>query len=124
MLFAAQRWEDRETNYWPSSHWGNDSEESRERRTVVWNYRRNGSANGSRNGSRKGSSINRFGEPTRDRKSMADQGLLWVDAVGGYLLHMETSITIGQAIPGSNVDLQILGDLSRHHATITRNSGE
>ncbi|MEM7312767.1 MAG: FHA domain-containing protein, partial [Planctomycetota bacterium] len=70
------------------------------------------------------SPINRFGEPTRDRKSMADQGLLWVDAVGGYLLHLESSITIGQAIPGSNVDLQILGDLSRHHATITRDSGE
>ncbi len=119
MLFAAQRWDDRETNYWPSSHWGSDPAESRERRTVVWNYRRNG--NGSTAGSNR---ISRYGEPIVDHENSSDQGLLWVDAVGGYLLHLEPSITIGQAVPGTKMDLPIQGDISRHHATISRGSGE
>lgn len=49
--------------------------------------------------------------------------LLWVDAVGGFLVCLDDSITIGQAVPGSRVDVPLVGDLSRAHAQIRR-SGE
>lgn len=53
----------------------------------------------------------------------SDRFLLWVDAVGGYLVCLGTEIVIGQAIPGNKVDLPLKGDLSRRHA-ILRREGE
>ena len=49
--------------------------------------------------------------------------LMWVDAVGGFLVCMKDQVTIGQAIPGTDVDIPINGDLARHHAVLRR-SGE
>lgn len=46
--------------------------------------------------------------------------LLWVDAVGGYLVCRGDEITLGQPVPGGRVDVPILGDLSRIHAVIRR----
>ncbi len=60
--------------------------------------------------------------------------ILWVDAVGGFLVCMNDRVTIGQSIPrgtgdsrsnaeppaGDAIDLPILGDLSRRHAVIRR----
>jgi hypothetical protein len=46
--------------------------------------------------------------------------LLWVDAVGGFYVCQGTEIRIGQAVPGCSVELPLLADLSRHHATIRR----
>ena len=46
--------------------------------------------------------------------------LLWVDAVGGFFVCQGSEIRIGQAVPDSNVDVPMLADLSRHHATIRR----
>ncbi len=46
--------------------------------------------------------------------------LLWVDAVGGYLVCRGSEIVIGQPVPGNKVDIPILADLSRRHATIRR----
>ncbi|MFV2068139.1 MAG: FHA domain-containing protein [Pirellulales bacterium] len=46
--------------------------------------------------------------------------LLWVDAVGGYFVCLGDRVTIGQPAPGSEVDLPLLGDLSRRHAVIQR----
>ena len=46
--------------------------------------------------------------------------LLWVDAVGGFFVCQGNEITLGQAVPGSTVDIPLLADLSRHHATIRR----
>jgi hypothetical protein len=46
--------------------------------------------------------------------------LLWVDAVGGYLVCQGYEISLGQPVPGSYVDVPILGDLSRLHAKIRR----
>ena len=46
--------------------------------------------------------------------------LLWVDAVGGFFVCPGNEIRVGQAVPGSTVDLPLLADLSRHHATIRR----
>lgn len=46
--------------------------------------------------------------------------LLWVDAVGGFFVCQRPEIRLGQAVPDSEVDLPLLADLSRHHATIRR----
>ncbi|MBI1900410.1 MAG: hypothetical protein HYS13_04750 [Planctomycetia bacterium] len=46
--------------------------------------------------------------------------LLWVDGVGGYLVCEGEEIVIGQPVNDCRVDLPILGDLSRNHATIQR----
>lgn len=49
--------------------------------------------------------------------------LLWVDAVGGFLVCESSEVVIGQPVPGSSVDVPILGDLSRRHAVIRRDAG-
>jgi len=46
--------------------------------------------------------------------------LLWVDGVGGFLVCQSEEVSIGQAVPGSDVDIAIQADLSRRHATIRR----
>lgn len=46
--------------------------------------------------------------------------LLWVDAVGGYLICLGDQVEIGQAVPGTLVDVPVLGDISRQHATVRR----
>ena len=46
--------------------------------------------------------------------------LLWVDAVGGFFVCPGTEVRLGQAVPDSTVELPLLADLSRHHATIRR----
>jgi hypothetical protein len=46
--------------------------------------------------------------------------LLWIDSVGGFYVCTGTSIRIGQAVPGNAVELPLLADLSRHHATLHR----
>ncbi len=46
--------------------------------------------------------------------------ILWVDGVGGFLVCQGNVVTLGQANPGCTVDVPILGDLSRQHATIVR----
>ena len=48
---------------------------------------------------------------------------MWVDAVGGFLVCMADEVTLGQAVLGTPVDVPIVGDLSRRHATIRRESG-
>lgn len=46
--------------------------------------------------------------------------LLWVDGVGGYLVCPGDDVCLGQPVPGSQVDVPILGDISRRHARIRR----
>ena len=46
--------------------------------------------------------------------------LLWVDAVGGYLVCMDDQVILGRAGADSNADVPLMGDLSRHHATLVR----
>jgi hypothetical protein len=46
--------------------------------------------------------------------------LLWVDAVGGYLVCTRNELTLGQSIPESHVDIPVLGDLSRKHLKLIR----
>jgi tetratricopeptide (TPR) repeat protein len=46
--------------------------------------------------------------------------LLWIDGVGGYLVCLGNRITLGQAAPGSCIDVPLIADVSRMHATLTR----
>jgi hypothetical protein len=56
----------------------------------------------------------------RGERQMGSRFLLWVDAVGGFLVCLNDQVTLGQAVPGSTVDVPILADLSRQHARISR----
>jgi hypothetical protein len=51
------------------------------------------------------------------------RALLWVDAVGGFLVCLDDCVAIGQPSPGEQVALPILADLSRRHALIRRDAG-
>lgn len=55
-----------------------------------------------------------------DSQRAGSRFLMWVDAVGGFLVCLDSSVVLGQAVPGNHVDLPILGDLSRQHARIRR----
>jgi hypothetical protein len=46
--------------------------------------------------------------------------LLWIDAVGGYLVCLGDEIVVGQAAPNSQVDVAIQADISRRHIKIRR----
>ena len=48
--------------------------------------------------------------------------LLWVDAVGGYLVSLDDAVVLGRAGLESTADVAILGDLSRRHAVVTRDA--
>ncbi|MFO0903489.1 MAG: FHA domain-containing protein [Pirellulales bacterium] len=52
--------------------------------------------------------------------SRSQRFVLWIDAVGGYLVCTGTKVTIGQALPGNPVDVAIQGDVSRRHVVVSR----
>jgi len=52
-----------------------------------------------------------------------DRFLLWVDAVGGYLVCLGDEVTLGQPVGSKGLDVPILGDLSSRHARIWRDGG-
>ena len=52
--------------------------------------------------------------------SPANRCLLWVDAVGGFLVCLSDQVILGQAVPGTTIDVPVLADLSRQHAMIER----
>jgi hypothetical protein len=45
---------------------------------------------------------------------------LWIDGVGGYLVCLSHRITIGKTHNETPVDIALIADVSRHHATIQR----
>ncbi|HEX2476881.1 MAG TPA: FHA domain-containing protein [Lacipirellulaceae bacterium] len=51
------------------------------------------------------------------------RALLWVDAVGGFLVCLDDSIVLGQPPAGDKIAVPILADLSRRHAAIRREAG-
>ncbi|MCI0334124.1 MAG: FHA domain-containing protein [Planctomycetes bacterium] len=51
------------------------------------------------------------------------RALLWIDAVGGFLVCMDDCVVLGQPSPGNVVAVPILADLSRRHAVIRRDAG-
>jgi hypothetical protein len=48
--------------------------------------------------------------------------LLWIDGIGGYLVCLGSRVTIGQAVPETTVDVPLFADVSRLHATLTRDT--
>jgi hypothetical protein len=48
--------------------------------------------------------------------------LLWIDGVGGYLICLGPRITFGQVAADGSVDVPLLADVSRLHATLTRDA--
>ncbi len=48
--------------------------------------------------------------------------LLWIDGVGGFLVCMGSRVTLGQATQDSYVDIPLFADVSRLHATLTRDN--
>jgi FHA domain len=46
--------------------------------------------------------------------------LLWLDAVGGYLVCLDDEVVLGRAGTDAVADVPLLGDLSRQHATVSR----
>jgi hypothetical protein len=46
--------------------------------------------------------------------------LLWVDAVGGFLVCLDNQVVLGRAGADGHADIPLLGDLARGHATIVR----
>jgi hypothetical protein len=46
--------------------------------------------------------------------------LLWVDAVGGYLVCLDDQVVLGRAGHDSSADVPLMGDLARNHATLSR----
>ena len=50
----------------------------------------------------------------------ADKFLLWIDAVGGYLVCLDDEVSLGQPDGSNRVGIPILGDLSSRHARIRR----
>jgi hypothetical protein len=51
------------------------------------------------------------------------RSLLWIDAVGGFLVCTDDCIVLGQPSPGNAVAVPILADISRRHAVIRRDAG-
>lgn len=56
----------------------------------------------------------------RDKGTPTGRFLLWVDAVGGYLVCLDDELVLGRAGHDSDADVPLMGDLSRKHATIRR----
>jgi hypothetical protein len=52
-----------------------------------------------------------------------NRALLWIDAVGGFLVCLDDCVAIGQPSPGESIAVPILADLSRRHALIRRDAG-
>jgi hypothetical protein len=47
---------------------------------------------------------------------------LWIDGVGGYLVCLGATVTLGHASPDTHVDVPLAADVSRLHATVTRDA--
>ena len=63
-------------------------------------------------------------DDTVNQRTPTNRFVLWVDAVGGYLVCMNHEVVLGQAVPHTQIEIPILGDLSRQHAKIQRADGD
>lgn len=67
------------------------------------------------------------GSAEREAEVLAYEGLtprflLWIDGVGGYLVCQGSRLTLGQATLDARVDVPLVADVSRLHATLTRDA--
>jgi hypothetical protein len=51
------------------------------------------------------------------------RALLWLDAVGGFLVCLDDCIVLGQPAGGDKIAVPIMADVSRRHAVIRREAG-
>jgi hypothetical protein len=60
--------------------------------------------------------------PSHFSEQRGDSGrfLLWIDAVGGFLVCLGDEIVLGQPVAGGPADVPILADISRRHAVVRR----
>jgi hypothetical protein len=65
-------------------------------------------------------SENRPDENFHDGRSQDGRFLVWVDAVGGFLVCLGSRLVLGQPNPDSPPDVPLLADISRRHAVIHR----
>jgi len=61
-------------------------------------------------------------DATVKTSELPSQLLLWLDGVGSYLVCLAPRLTLGQTGAETAPDLAILADISRHHATLYRNT--
>jgi hypothetical protein len=59
-------------------------------------------------------------EATESPAAPPKRFLLWIDGVGGYLICLGPRVTFGQATSDGSVDVPLLADVSRNHATVAR----
>lgn len=59
-------------------------------------------------------------EPAEPTTAPPKRFLLWIDGVGGYLVCLGPRVTFGQATADGSVDVPLLADVSRLHATVAR----
>jgi hypothetical protein len=59
-------------------------------------------------------------DPTEPSTAPPKRFLLWIDGVGGYLICLGPRVTFGQASADGSVDVPLLADVSRMHATVAR----
>jgi hypothetical protein len=57
------------------------------------------------------------------RAELPQRFLLWIDGVGGFLVCLGNRVTLGQATPDGYVDVPLYADVSRLHASLTRENG-
>lgn len=62
-------------------------------------------------------------EDTVSGKPAPDRRLIWVDAVGGFLICLDDEIALGQPSRDNSPAVPILADLSRRHAVLRREEG-
>ena len=70
-----------------------------------------------------GSSNQRISTQVKHMNQLAKSSpkfMVWVDGVGGYLACLANKVCIGQAIPGNDVELPLIADISRQHLTLER----
>ena len=51
------------------------------------------------------------------------RALLWLDAVGGFLVCLDDCVVLGQPAGGDRIAVPIMADVSRRHAVIRREAG-
>jgi hypothetical protein len=59
---------------------------------------------------------------TRAEAETPTRFLLWIDGVGGYLVCLGARLVFGQALFDGQVDVPLVADVSRLHATLSRDS--
>jgi hypothetical protein len=57
-------------------------------------------------------------QPGRDESPQ--RFCLWIDGVGGYLICLGPTLTLGQSLPDARVDIPLVADVSKLHAVLTR----